>query len=102
MNDASQVTETMAKSVIHDVGDVLASVLHRGVDFSQSLRAQGATSLDMVSIQMGLEEKFGLRFATGAEPKTEADRAWEKVETGEHLIELVVLHAPMTELLRRK
>lgn len=41
----------------------------------------GAHSLDMASIQIAVEDKFGLVFATSAKDFTEIDRAWEAMKT---------------------
>ena len=41
----------------------------------------GIMSLNMVSLQMRVEEVFGLKFAQGPVDFTDLDRAWEQVKT---------------------
>lgn len=67
------------------------------VRFNALLREEmGATSLDMASLQIALEDKFGLVFADGATPPTDIDRAWEQVRTPQDLIELVLKYARLS------
>lgn len=40
-----------------------------------------ASSLDMASLQMAIEDEFGLRFAEGPSAFTDIDRAWEQMKT---------------------
>lgn len=52
----------------------------------------GATSLDMVSIQMGVEETFGISFAEVPKDFTDADRAWERMATVADGVDLIEQH----------
>lgn len=49
----------------------------------------GAMSLDLASIQLALEDAFGIKFADGPKSFTEIDREWETVKTVGDVVTLV-------------
>lgn len=53
----------------------------------------GASSLDMASVQIGLEDDFGLEFGT-ANRSGPIDAAWDEAKTIEDLTDLVLRFAP--------
>lgn len=76
-------------------GRVLALVYARfgeGVTLSGTKTLQeglGCISLDLVSLQMDVEEEFGLQFATGTGDRRDMDRAWDDLKSVDELVAFV-------------
>lgn len=59
--------------------------------------ALGCTSLEIVSVQLAVEETFGLKFATGPHERTAIDDAWDACRHLKDLEELVEKYTKETK-----
>lgn len=48
------------------------------------------TSLEIVSVQLSIEEEFGLKFATGASDRGPIDERWDACKSIDDLVALVL------------
>ena len=51
--------------------------------------ALGCTSLDVVSVQLACEERFGLEFADGMHDRGQVDLEWDGLKSVDGLVDLV-------------
>ena len=85
----------MTEGISKRVSELIAQVQGREFMFEMSGGASlqdafAITSLDSVSLQMLVEEEWGLTFATGNVGRGPIDEAWDAVRCSQDIVDLVV------------